>query len=205
MLVDTHAHLMDDAYGADLAEVLERAAAADVTTIVCVGYDLASSRQAVGLAAQDARLHAAVGVHPNYLAEAPADWLIQLGELARAPRVVAIGETGLDYYRTYTPHAAQREGFVAQMALAAERDLPIVIHCRDAEADLLDLLERTSARPATGVWHCFSGTVAQLHTAVRLGLYISFAGTVTFCNAAALREAGSEAPADRLLVETDCP
>src|SRR5689334_437328 len=131
MLVDTHAHLMDDAFAADLDAVLERAAAAGVATIVCVGYDLASSEAAVALAASRPGIFATVGVHPNYLAAAPADWLARLRGLADAPRVVGIGETGLDHYRTYTPPELQRQGFHDHLALAADLGLPVVVHCRD--------------------------------------------------------------------------
>lgn len=206
MLVDTHAHLMDAAYAADLPAVLDRAAAAQVSTIVCVGYDLASSRSAVELAACQPGCYAAVGVHPNYLAEAPPGWLNEVRALAQAPRVVAIGETGLDYYRTYTPGDVQREGFAAQLALSAELDLPVVIHCRDAEADVVRALEQHSpgAHPP-GVWHCFSGSLASMQAATARGYYISFAGSVTFKNAGALRAVAAQVPAQHLLVETDSP
>ncbi len=206
MLVDTHAHLMDAAFRDDLAAVLERAHAAGVTTIVCVGYDLASSQAAVALAHEHPGLYATVGVHPNYLAAAPPDWLEQVRALARAPRVVALGETGLDYYRTYTPQAMQRAGFAAQLALAAELGLPVVVHCRDAEADVLTAI--TAAPPVAGprgVLHCFSGSVATMQAAVAAGYYISFAGTLTFKNAAPLRAVARVVPGDRLLVETDAP
>ncbi len=206
MLVDTHAHLMDAAYADDLPAVLDRAAAVQVSTIVCVGYDLASSRAAVELAAQQPSLYAVVGVHPNYLAEASPDWLDELRALARAPRVVAIGETGLDYYRTYTAGEVQREGLAAQLGLAAELDLPVVIHCRDAEADLLRALEARPPRgQPPGVWHCFSGSAESMRAAVAGGYYISFAGTVTFKNAGDLRAVAEQVPAERLLVETDSP
>jgi TatD DNase family protein len=206
MLVDTHAHLMDAAYADDLLAVLDRATAADVSTIVCVGYDLASSRAAIGLASQHPGLFATVGVHPNYLAEAPPDWLRELRTLAVSPRVVGIGEIGLDYYRTYTPGAAQREGFGAQLALAAELDLPVVIHCRDAEVDLIRTLEdRPAIGSSAGIWHCFSGSEAAMRAAVRQGYYISFAGTVTFKNAGVLRAVAEQVPDERLLLETDSP
>jgi len=206
MLVDTHAHLMDAAFASDLPAVLERASAVGVETIVCVGYDLTSSRAAVALAAERPGLFATVGVHPNHLAEAPDDWHRQLRVLAREPRVVAIGESGLDYYRTYTPPELQREGFAAHLALAAELDLPIVIHCREAEADVLEALAGAPSGPsARGVLHCFSGSATTMATAVEAGYYISFAGTVTFKNAAPLREVAARVPEDRLLVETDAP
>src|SRR5688572_23433754 len=128
MLVDTHAHLMDPVFGDDLVAVLQRAAEAGVGTIVCVGYDLESSRAAVALAREHSGLLATIGLHPNYLAEAPPDWLSEVRALAAAPRVVGIGETGLDYYRTYTPRDVQQAGFTAQVKLGAELGLPVVVH-----------------------------------------------------------------------------
>jgi TatD DNase family protein len=197
---------MDPSYSADLSAVLERAAAAGVEAILCVGYDLASSRAAVDLAARVPGLFASVGVHPNYMASAPPGWLDELGELARQPRVVAIGETGLDYYRRHTPPEVQREAFQAHMALAVSLDLPVVIHSRDAEQDVVTMLEAAPARGDTrGVWHCFSGTSATMRAAVGAGCYISLAGPLTFKNAADLRATAVQVPHDRLLVETDCP
>ncbi len=206
MLVDTHAHLMDPAFGGDLETVLERAIEAGVHVVVCVGYDLASSRTAIALANQYSNLYATVGVHPNYLAEAPTDWLDQVRELAGAPRVVGIGETGLDHYRTYTSPQAQRRGFQAHLALAGELNLPVVIHCREAETELLAaLVQQPVDRPGPGVLHCFSGSAPTMRTAVEAGYFISLAGTVTFKNAAGLRAVAVQVPADRLLVETDAP
>ncbi|MBX5491708.1 MAG: TatD family hydrolase [Chloroflexi bacterium] len=205
-LVDTHAHLMDPAFAADLPAVVARAGAADVTTIICVGYDLPSSRAAVALAAQWPSLWATVGIHPNYLTSAPANWLAELTDLAQAPRVVAIGETGLDYYREYTPPAVQRQGFEEQLALAARLGLPVVVHCREAEADVVAMI-RQYAQPAggAGVLHCFSGTEDTMRAAVAAGYYISFAGPLTFKTAEPLRSVAARVPRDRLLVETDAP
>jgi TatD DNase family protein len=206
MLVDTHAHLTDPAFAPDLPAVLERAWAAGVERIVCVGYDLESSRAAVALAARYPNLVAAVGVHPNYLAAAPANWLAEIRALAAAPQVVAIGETGLDYYRDYTPPERQRRGFAAQLALAAELGLPVVVHCREAESDVLAAISAHSGPgDRQGVLHCFSGTEATMRAAVAAGYYISFAGTLTFRNAAALRAVAAQVPRERLLVETDAP
>jgi TatD DNase family protein len=206
MLVDTHAHLMDPAFDPDLDAVLARAREASVGAIVCVGYDLASSAAAVALASQRPGLYATVGVHPNYLAEAPPDWVARLRALAEAPRVVGIGETGLDYYRTYTPPGVQRTGLSEHLALAAERHLPVVIHCREAEADLLAVLaERPSSRPELGVLHCFSGSAATMRAAVDAGYYISLAGSVTFKSARDRRAVAGAVPSARLLVETDAP
>ncbi|HLI29333.1 MAG TPA: TatD family hydrolase [Chloroflexota bacterium] len=205
-LVDTHAHLMDPAFAADLPAVMARAVAAGVTTIICVGYDLPSSRAAVALAAQWPQLWATVGIHPNYLGAAPPTWRAELMDLARAPRVVAIGETGLDYYRNYTPAAVQRQGFEDHLALAAALGLPVIVHCREAEPEVVALLQ-AYARPAggAGVWHCFSGAEATMHAAVAAGYYISFAGPLTFKSAEPLRAVAACVPHDRLLVETDAP
>jgi TatD DNase family protein len=197
---------MDAAFAGDLDAVLERAAAAGVTTLVCVGYDLDSSRAAISLAAAHPNIFATVGVHPNYLAEAPANWLAEVRALARAPRVVGIGETGLDYYRTYTAQDQQHQGFLAHLHLADELGLPVVIHCRDAEAALLALLaERGAGTGPRGVLHCFSGSMATMEAAIEAGYYVSLAGTVTFKNAAPLRGVAAAVPTDRLLLETDCP
>jgi TatD DNase family protein len=197
---------MDPAFAGDVDAVLQRAAEAGVEKIVCVGYDLESSRAAVALAGAHATIYATVGVHPNYLAEAPADWLSEVRDLAQAPRVVGIGETGLDYYRTFTPSALQRQGFLAHLRLADELALPVVIHCREAEADMLTVLgDRPRGAGPRGVLHCFSGAATTMEAAVAAGYFVSIAGTVTFKNAAALRDVAAAVPADRLLVETDCP
>jgi TatD DNase family protein len=197
---------MDAAFADDLDAVLGRAAAAGIETLVCVGYDLASSHAAIALAAAHPNIFATVGVHPNYLAEAPANWLTEIHALARAPRVVGIGETGLDYYRTYTPPERQHEGLVAHLHLAETLGLPVVIHCRDAESALLAVIaERGSATHPRGVLHCFSGGMATMEAAVQAGYYISLAGSVTFKSAAALRAVAAAVPSERLLIETDCP
>ena len=169
MLVDTHAHLMDPAFADDVDTVVERAAAAGVATIVCVGYDLDSSRAAIQLAATYPCIFATVGVHPNYLAAAPPDWLSQVRELALAPRVVGVGESGLDYYRTYTSPEQQRHGFRAHLELANDLGLPVVIHCRDAEADLLAALSGFPVTCRNGVLHCFSGAEATMEAAIVAG------------------------------------
>jgi TatD DNase family protein len=206
MLVDTHAHLMDPAFHDDLPSVLERAAAAGVETIVCVGYDLASSQAAVALAQEHLGLFATVGIHPNYVAAAPAGWVGTVRALARAPRVVAVGETGLDYFRTFTEPADQRRAFHEHLAIAADLRLPAVIHCRDAERDVLAALTVTDGTVAErGVLHCFSGSQATMEAAVEGGYYISFAGNVTFKNAESLRTVAACVPSERLLIETDAP
>jgi TatD DNase family protein len=206
MLVDTHAHLMDTAFANDLPAVLERAAAAGVIALVCVGYDEASSVAAVALAEQHPHIVAAVGIHPNASGAARPGAFERIEELARHPRVVGIGETGLDNYRKRTPPAVQREWFLRHLDLAARLDLPVIVHNRDADAEtapiLLDWSRQTGGR---GVLHCFAGDDAMLRAGLDAGFMVSFAGPVTYKNAGELPNRARRVPLDRIVVETDCP
>lgn len=209
-LVDTHAHVMDRRYDADRAAVLERARQADVGGVVCVGYDLPTSRAAVALAREHGWLRAAVGLHPNDVARVPAAAFDEIASLARQPFVVAIGETGLDYYRQATEPARQQDALAWHLELAQELRLPVIIHNRDADRDIAPRLEASAARrPAgdiPGVLHCYSSTDLNfLERMVGAGYFVSFAGTLTFRGAEALRRIAPRVPPERLLVETDCP
>jgi TatD DNase family protein len=208
MLFDTHAHLDQEDFDVDRADVLNRARQAGVELILTVGVDLASSRNAVRLAEEHTEIYAAVGIHPNSAAQAEqGDW-DQIVKLAEHPRVVAVGETGLDRYWDYTPIAVQQEYFERHLSLSQERDLPIVIHCRDAADDLMPVLRRTTMHaPFRGILHAFSGNARMAEECVDLGLHISFAGNVTYKNKKFqdLRLAAAAVPLDRLLVETDSP
>jgi TatD DNase family protein len=207
-LFDTHAHLDQEDFEADRPAVVERAKAAGVEKILCVGTSAASSLQAVRLAERYDAVWAAVGIHPNSAAEAaPDDWQ-KIDDLLGHPRVVALGETGLDCYRDYTPLALQQEFFERHLRLSLERHLPAVIHCCDAADALLPLLRQAAAAgPLRGVLHAFSGDASFLEECVSLGLHISFAGNVTYKNKkfASLHSAAAAVPPDRLLVETDSP
>jgi TatD DNase family protein len=202
-LVDTHAHVMDRQFDADRDAVLERAQQAGVAGLICVGYDLPTSRAAVALAARLDWAWATVGVHPNSAAETPTDGFEEIARLAREPRVVGIGETGLDYYRDRTPPRRQREALEWHAELALELDLPLIIHNRLADADVLAALE---ARGARGVLHCFSSDdPTYLERMLAAGYAVSFAGPLTFKNNGRLTEMAARVPLTRLLVETDCP
>lgn len=206
MLVDTHAHLMDTAFANDLPAVLERAEAAGVVAVVCVGYDEASSVAAVELAERYPQLVAAVGIHPNASGAARPGAFERIEALARHPRVVGIGETGLDNYRKRTPPAVQREWFERHLDLAARLDLPVIVHNREADAEMGPLLlewARTSG--GRGVLHCFSGDDAMLEAGLEAGFVVSIAGPVTYKNAGGLPDRARRVPLDRLVVETDCP
>src|ERR1700754_3301506 len=205
-LFDTHAHLDQPEFDDDRAEVVARAAAAGVANILAVGISADTSAAAVRLAGEFEGTHAAVGMQPNYLAEAkPGDWervLAMLGE----PGVVAIGETGLDRYWDFTPFEVQQDYFDRHIRLSQERGLPFIVHMRDCDEDILVMLREARARsPLSGVMHSFTGGRAMAEECLEMGLYISFAGMVTFKKSTELREIAATVPADRILVETDAP
>jgi TatD DNase family protein len=205
-LIDTHAHLEDAVLSADLAGVLARARAAGVIQVIAIGTTAADSDATVAIARDNPGVFAAVGVHPNHAAEAgPDDWA-RIEDLASLPRVVAVGETGLDRYRDHTPFPQQQEWFDRHLDLAERRGLPVVIHCRQSERDIIDQLARLG-RPVWGVLHSFTGTWDDAQAFLELGLHLSFAGMVTFTNKSLdpLREVAARVPLDRLLVETDSP
>lgn len=208
MLIDTHAHLFDERFAADLPAVLKRAADAGVERVVCLGIDRESSFASVRLANEYPLVVAAVGIQPNHAAEAqPGDWeeIVRLAETE--PRVVAIGETGLDRYWDRAPFALQEELFAKHMELARRLDKPFAIHCREAEANVVRMLrsEFEAHGPIRAVMHSFSGDAGTAHACLELGLYISFAGMLTYKTAQNLRDVAKSLPLDRLLVETDCP
>jgi len=205
---DTHAHLDDARFAGDLDAVLARARDAGVERILTIGIDLATSRAAVELARRHSMLAAVVGIQPNHVAEAAEGDFEAIAELAeREPSVVAIGESGLDRYWDRAPFELQELQFVEHLELARRLDKPIVIHCREAEADVARVLRNRFERygPIRGVMHSFAGDRATMEACLGFGLHISFAGMVTYKNAANLRELAAEVPLDRLLVETDSP
>lgn len=205
-LVDTHAHLQDGSFRETLPDVLRRARQAGVSQALVIGTTAADSAEAVGLAQRFPGLFAVVGVQPNHAADAaPGDWE-RVAALADDPGVVALGETGLDRYWDHTPFPTQQRWFDLHLGLARERGLPVVIHCRDCEADIVSQLERFGP-PVRGVLHSFSGNWDQASAFLDLGLHLSFAGMVTFSNKKLdpLRDAAVRVPLDRLVVETDSP
>ena len=205
MLFDTHAHLNAPAFVSDLDHVLARAQSKTVSQLVVVGYNLASSRRAVALAQRyPGRLYAAVGIHPHDAGEADTANVAAIRALAAAPGVVAIGETGLDYYRDLAPRAQQQAAFAAMLDLAEDLDLPVIIHSRAAIADALAAVEARQLK-AGGVLHAFAGEASDVERAVAAELLLSFAGPLTYRRADTLRAAAAVVPAERLLVETDCP
>jgi TatD DNase family protein len=206
MLVDTHCHLDGPKFADDLAEVIARAREAGVSRMITMGTTLASSRRAVELAQQYAEVFAAVGIHPNDAGAAePGDW-DEIVKLATFPRVVAIGETGLDKYWHDTPLPVQQDYFARHIELAARLHLPFVVHTRESEREVLEMLRLHAARhPLSGVMHSFTLGETAARECVALGMHISFAGMVTYKKSDELRSVAKTIPIDRLLVETDSP
>jgi TatD DNase family protein len=201
--VDTHCHL-DHHEDLSTAEQVRRAREAGVTTLITVGTDMASSTQAIATARRFDGVWAAVGVHPNDAMEASPRVLEVIERLAKEPECVAVGETGLDYYRDHTTPAQQQASFRAHIDIARRQARTLVIHCREAWADCLDLLEDHGA-PDRVVMHCYSGDLEATQRCIEAGYFLSYAGNVTFGNAGALREVAAATPLGLLLTETDSP
>jgi TatD DNase family protein len=194
-LVDSHCHLDGEQFTADRQAVIARARAAGVETLVAIGL-----QQALELADADVGIYAVVGVHPHEAAKASGD---ETAPLLSHPKVVAVGEIGLDYHYDFAPRDVQWAVFERQLHLARTAGLPVVIHTREAWADTVAILKEHG--PGRGIFHCFSGGPAEAEEALALGFHLSFSGILTFPKADDIREAARVAPADRLLVETDAP
>jgi TatD DNase family protein len=214
MLIDTHCHLDFNRFDGDRDEVVQRALQAGVTRIVVPGIDLLTSHRAIALTERYPQVYAAVGVHPNDVPsdeESPDGVIRQLRELAQHPKVIAIGEIGLDYYRDRTPADLQHLWLGLQLDLAAELHLPVILHNREASEDILDVLaewvqglpRELQGRP--GVLHSFSGSWEDAQSALRIGFYIGFTGPITYKGADQLRHVAASIPLDRILLETDAP
>ncbi len=210
-LIDTHCHINFDAYDPDRAEVIQRAAEAGVTSLINPAIDLATSQAILNLTIQFDDLYAAVGIHPNSTADFNLGMIDALATMAVHPRVVAIGEIGLDYYWRESPREKQFEALEAQLDLAARLGLPVIIHNRDSSEDVMRFLEGWVAhlpgalRERPGVMHSFSGSQSIAERALAVGFYLGFTGPITYKNADSLRSIASAVPVERILVETDGP
>ena len=211
MWIDSHCHVTADAFAADRAEVLARAAAAGVERLIAIGagYGIAHNAEAVALAAADARVYAAVGCHPHDAATLDEAGRARVRAWLAAPRVVAVGECGLDYWYEHSPRAVQRDVFAWHVALARELDRPVVIHVRDRESgayeELLEIWRSEGRGDVEGVLHCYTHDLAFARRALERRLWISFSGILTFRRDRGLRETAGALPLERLLVETDAP
>jgi TatD DNase family protein len=205
MLIDTHAHLDFPQFKADLEQVLERARQAGVVALLNAGTDEQSSKRSVELSLKYPWISASVGIHPHGAAKVQAGWLDRLERLASSETVLAIGETGLDFYRDLSPRAAQEEVFREHLRLACRLNKPVIIHSRQAHAETLKILKDEDLPSPAGVMHCFSGDRHWAEAFLDLGFYISFAGPLTYPRSHDLRDLLPLVPADRLLLETDAP
>jgi len=204
-LVDTHCHLTFEQYAGRIEQVLRSSRDANVNRWITVGTNPEDSQKAVDLAQTFDNLFAAVAVHPHDAKTVTCKTIARLKELARTKKVVAIGETGLDFHYNLSEKPAQQSAFAQHLELAAELNLPIIIHCRDAFYETLDIINRYRPQLSGVVFHCFSGSADQAEIILDLGCYVSFTGLVTFKNAEKTRDAAKIIPLDRLMLETDCP
>jgi TatD DNase family protein len=204
MIIDTHCHLNHEQFASDVPTTIERARQAGIEKMIVVGYDLPSSEAAVLLAERYQGVYAAVAVHPHDAKHYDDSTENSLRELASSKKVVAIGEIGLDYHYDFSPVEAQMTVFKAQLELARNTKLPVIIHCREAYDDVLNILEGEMGE-ISGVMHCWAGDREQAERTLKLGMYLGIGGVVTFKNAAMLREITAAAPLGRILLETDAP
>lgn len=203
MAIDTHVHLDAAPFADDLNQIVQRAVSAGVTRLITIGTDLPSSRKALELAERFTGVFASIGVHPHEAAACPDSLEADFAALARNRRVVAIGETGLDFYRNFAPAEAQRSVFQRQVDIARCLDLPLVIHSRQADEEVVETL--ASAGAAQVVMHCFSGDRTLARRCLDHGWYLAFGGAVTYSRNVELRAVVADISADRLLFETDAP
>ncbi|MBQ9914672.1 MAG: TatD family hydrolase [Clostridia bacterium] len=203
MYFDTHTHLDDERFDDDRDTVVQKMRDARVSLAVNIGSDMKTSRKSIEIAKAYDGIYAAVGVHPHAAEEMTDEDITALAQMAKGPKVVAIGEIGLDYYYDNSPRELQKKWFQRQIELAKELDLPYVVHDRDAHADCMEIIKKSGY--FRGVMHCYSGSCEMARELLELGFYISFAGPVTFKNGRKAKEAAIYVPMERLLIETDSP
>ncbi len=204
-LIDTHAHLYFPDFDVDREAAIARAFEGGVEALINVGTDLETSRKCLALANSNPSMYASAGVHPNDSSDVPEFVYDEIRQLLKEPRMVAIGEVGLDFYREHSPHDTQKKVFRRFIHMHLETGKPLIIHCRDAYAALAEILKEESSSLYSGVIHCFTGEKASMLPLVELGFHISFAGPLTYKKNDVLREACIACPEDRLLFETDAP
>ncbi len=204
-LIDTHCHLTFEPLVGDVAGVIERSRAAGVTGWITVGTSLEDSRKVIELARLYEGMYATVGIHPHDAKSADAGALKELKQLGRSEKVVAVGETGLDFHYNFSKQPDQRRVFIAHLEIAKELGLPVIIHSRNAFEETMEILDHSGGGLKGVVFHCFSGSAEEAKRVLERGYYVSFTGVVTFKNAEKTREAARVVPLDRLMVETDCP
>ena len=205
MFIDSHAHLDMKDFDKDRNLVIERAANAGITHILTVGVDLSSSIRALQLAQEYDFIFSSIGYHPHNAEKIETNILKQLGGMASESKIVAWGEIGLDFYRNRSPYEKQIEAFEQQLETAALVNLPVIIHSREADNEVIEIIKKSRKRPTRGVIHCFSGTYDLAMVFIQMGFYISIPGIVTYNNAPRVQDVAARIPLDRMLIETDAP
>lgn len=204
-LFDSHCHLEDERFQGEVEDVLGRMAEAGVTRCILASSDMPTGTKIVALADQYPQVYGMVGFHPHEASQFREEDLLQMAQWLKNPKIVGVGEIGLDYYYDHSPRNVQRQVLERQLDFALEQQVPVAFHIRDAHGDTLDMLSHRKSRLPEGVLHCFSGSLECARQYLDMGFYLSFAGPVTFKNAAKLQEVAKYCPTDRLLVETDSP
>ncbi len=204
MLIDTHAHLTMPEFS-DLPQTLARARDAGIEMIINASFDEESSQKSVELAEKHKNIYASVGVHPHHADRVSEDLIEVIGGLCSGKKTVAIGETGLDYFENPVPKEIQKKAFAMHIGLAIEKGLPLILHGRDADADMLEVLKKEGRDLVKAVFHCFSGDPAYAKQVLDAGFMMSFTGVITFKNAHSVRETVKYVPIDSIMIETDCP
>ncbi len=207
MLIDTHCHLTMHDFEADRSAVIQRATDAGISRLITIGTDIEDSRKAIAIAEEYDFIYAAVGIHPHDVKDITDIESVSdtIKELASNKKVVALGETGLDYHYMHSPAKIQQEHFRLEISLAKSLGLPVIVHSREAKEDTLQILKEENAGTTGGVLHCFSGDMEMAEKAMEMGLYISFSGIITFKNAKEILDIVKAVPLDRILIETDAP
>jgi len=205
LLIDTHAHLDMEQFAPDLADVLDRAAGADVGRIITIGTDAASSAMAAALSETHPQVYFSAGVHPHDVKDASGSDYDAIKKLLLMQKAVAVGETGLDYHYDLSPRDVQKTHFARQINIAKETGRPLIVHSREADKETIDILTSEGATDTGGTMHCFAGDYETAKAALDMGLYISVGGTITFKKADALRDVIRQVPIERIMLETDCP
>jgi len=204
-LTDTHCHLSFDEFAGNVDAVIARSIAAGVTGWINIGTTIEQSQKCILLAERIENMYATIGIHPHYAEDADAEAIAELKRLAQSKRIVAVGEAGLDFHYTSSEKSEQRQLFIEQLKLAAELDLPFIVHSREAFKETMDILDEFGGGVKRIVFHCFGGPPERAEIILSRGFYISFTGVVTFKNAESVRRSAGIVPIDRLMVETDCP
>ena len=205
MLIDSHVHLEMPHFDEDREEVINHFLNKGVGLVINIGSSLSGSRKTVEYAQKYDFIFAAVGIHPHESKNADTETFSKIETLLKNEKVVAVGETGLDFFKNYSPHDVQKEGFKMHIQLAKKHNKPIIVHCRNAENDVLSMLKSESAKDVGGIMHCFSGSMEFAEECLKLGFYISFSGNITYPKAKGLRDVLKRIPSERLLIETDAP